>query len=80
MRYKLTIEIETKGKTLEELDAVFSVSSKAHARYGAAQIPYFFKRYFLFQKIQPPQLEDYEDKLYENSNYVNAERDPVRRV
>ncbi|KAI5813056.1 hypothetical protein BZA77DRAFT_285381 [Pyronema omphalodes] len=71
---------ETKGKTLEELDAVFSVSSKAHARYGAAQIPYFFKRYFLFQDVQPPKLEDYEVKLYGNPDYVNAQRDPVRRV
>ncbi|KAE8408951.1 major facilitator superfamily domain-containing protein [Aspergillus pseudonomiae] len=34
---------ETKGKTLEELDQVFSVSTTFHAAYGLRQIPYFFQ-------------------------------------
>jgi hypothetical protein len=34
---------ETKGKTLEELDQVFSVPTHVHAAYGLRQIPYFIK-------------------------------------
>ncbi|KAF2016999.1 putative MFS sugar transporter [Aaosphaeria arxii CBS 175.79] len=49
---------ETKGKTLEELDQIFSVPTHIHARYGLRQIPYFFKRYILWQNVEP-------EKLYE---------------
>lgn len=44
------------GKTLEELDQVFSVPTRVHARYGAKQIPYFFQRYVLWQDVAPPRL------------------------
>ena len=47
---------ETKGKTLEELDQVFSVPSRVHARYGLRQIPYFVKRYLLRQDVEPVDL------------------------
>ncbi|KAF2005149.1 proton myo-inositol cotransporter [Amniculicola lignicola CBS 123094] len=53
---------ETKGKTLEELDQVFSVPTHIHAAYGLRQVPYFFRRYFLRQKIEP-------EKLYEREHY-----------
>lgn len=52
---------ETKGKTLEELDQVFSVPTKFHAKYGLRQIPYFFKRYVLRKPVQP-------EILYEQDN------------
>lgn len=52
---------ETKGKTLEELDQVFSVSTQFHAKYGLRQIPYFLKRYILRQPVQP-------EILYEQDN------------
>ncbi len=38
---------ETKEKTLEELDAVFSVPLASHAAYGRAQLVYFVRRYLL---------------------------------
>lgn len=47
---------ETKGKTLEELDQVFGVSSRDHAIYGLRQVPWFFRRYILRQKIEPVML------------------------
>lgn len=56
---------ETKGKTLEELDQVFSVSSQFHARYGLRQIPYFVKRYLLRRDVKP-------EVLYERDDMVNA--------
>lgn len=52
---------ETKGKTLEELDQVFSVPSRFHAAYGLRQIPYFIKRYILFQDVKPEILYEKED-------------------
>ncbi|KAF2659379.1 putative MFS sugar transporter [Lophiostoma macrostomum CBS 122681] len=51
---------ETKGKTLEELDQVFSVPTYVHAAYGLRQIPYFFRRYLLRQKIEPEKLYERE--------------------
>jgi hypothetical protein len=54
---------ETKGKTLEELDQVFSVPTHVHAAYGLRQIPYFFNRYILRRNVQPEilyQREDYD--------------------
>ncbi|KAF2143248.1 uncharacterized protein K452DRAFT_247645 [Aplosporella prunicola CBS 121167] len=52
---------ETKGKTLEELDQVFSVPTRHHAAYGLRQVGYFFRRYILFQKVQPEILYQMED-------------------
>ena len=60
---------ETKGKTLEELDQVFSVPTRVHAAYGARQIPYFFKRYILRQDIQPEILYERDDVIYEDSTF-----------
>ncbi|MCJ1280731.1 hypothetical protein MMC26_000048 [Xylographa opegraphella] len=53
---------ETKGKTLEELDQVFGMPTHAHAAYGARQIPYFFKRYILRQRIEPERLYEKESE------------------
>ncbi|KAG1848848.1 hypothetical protein C8R48DRAFT_778779 [Suillus tomentosus] len=47
---------ETKDKTLEELDQVFSVPLGTHAAYGLRQIPYGFKKFVLFQNPVPEQL------------------------
>ncbi|KAL2847286.1 hypothetical protein BJX68DRAFT_268149 [Aspergillus pseudodeflectus] len=52
---------ETKGKTLEELDQVFSVSTQFHAKYGLRQIPYFCKRYMLRQPVQAEILYERDD-------------------
>lgn len=51
---------ETKGKTLEELDQVFSVPTRIHASYGLRQIPYFFKRYLLGRHAEPERLYESE--------------------
>lgn len=52
---------ETKAKTLEELDQVFSVPTHIHAAYGLRQVPYFFKRYLLWQHAEPERLYDHDD-------------------
>lgn len=59
---------ETKGKTLEELDQVFSVPSRFHAAYGLRQIPYFFQRYILRQDVEP-------EILYQQEESAPAARD-----
>ncbi|KAI9690870.1 MAG: hypothetical protein M1822_008489 [Bathelium mastoideum] len=41
---------ETKEKTLEELDAVFEVSTTQQAAFGIRQAVWFVRRYLLFQK------------------------------
>ncbi|KAL6851776.1 sugar transporter domain-containing protein [Trichoderma novae-zelandiae] len=59
---------ETKQKTLEELDYVFSVSDRRHARYQLTEVlPWWFKRYVCFQKNGPcPKL--YHDENAENTD------------
>jgi sugar porter (SP) family MFS transporter len=57
---------ETKGKTLEELDQVFSVPSHVHAAYGLRQIPYFFGRYVLRRDLKPEIL--YEREAYDHTD------------
>jgi hypothetical protein len=51
---------ETKGKTLEELDQVFSVPTRVHAAYGLRQISYFLKRYVLRRKVEAENLFDWD--------------------
>jgi hypothetical protein len=54
---------ETKGKTLEELDQVFSVSTTFHAKYGLRQIPYFVNRYLLRRNVKPEILYEKEEMV-----------------
>lgn len=60
---------ETKGKTLEELDQVFSVPTRLHAMYGLKQVPYFFKRYLLRQHVEPQRLYEQEDMSDPDTGY-----------
>ncbi|ERS96355.1 hypothetical protein HMPREF1624_07265 [Sporothrix schenckii ATCC 58251] len=80
---------ETKAKTLEELDAVFSVSFRTRMAYGWAQFGYFIRRYIFFggssvtapsepiaeefKHIQPHELDE---KQYQQE----TQRDPTARV
>ena len=60
---------ETKGKTLEELDQVFSVSTKAHAAYGIRQVGYFFRRFILRQHVEPEVLWQDEEEVFRDLGY-----------
>ena len=73
---------ETKGKTLEELDQVFSVPTHVHAAYGLRQVPYFIRRYILRQSVQPERLyERDDDDLGTTEPTTNARfDDPEKRV
>ncbi|KAI5984767.1 hypothetical protein EDC04DRAFT_2914118 [Pisolithus marmoratus] len=59
---------ETKGRTLEELDQVFSVPLRVHAAYGLRQIPYGIKKFILFQNPTPEELYQPESDSEVNSN------------
>ncbi|CAK5263294.1 unnamed protein product [Mycena citricolor] len=52
---------ETKGRTLEELDQVFSLPMRDHAAYGLRQVPYGFRKFVLRQPVVA-------EKLYESPN------------
>jgi hypothetical protein len=51
---------ETKSRSLEELDAVFSVSTHKQAAHGLKQIPWFIQRYFFGRKVEMKPLIDFE--------------------
>lgn len=55
---------ETKMRSLEELDYVFAVPMRVHARYqGMKVLPWWVKRYVLMQKNAPePMLYHFEEK------------------
>lgn len=51
---------ETKGRSLEELDAVFSVPTHKQASHGLKQIPWFIQRYIFRRKVEMEPLIDFE--------------------
>lgn len=72
---------ETKGKTLEELDQVFSVSTRVHAKYGARQVPYFFNRYILRKDVEPERLYDEGNVQHAPSSFSQEQKvDATERV
>jgi MFS family permease len=76
---------ETKGKTLEELDQVFGISTRRHAAWGWKSLVYFLRRYVLFQRsaVKPVLLENEdEDFKHEMSGFDSreTEADATRRV
>ncbi|KAK4971238.1 hypothetical protein LTR66_011451 [Elasticomyces elasticus] len=60
---------ETKQRTLEELDYVFALSTRTHARFQMRQaLPWWFKRWVLFRKDTPnPRLYRFHDDDDDNS-------------
>ena len=44
---------ETKGLTLEELDAVFDVGNRQHAKYYMQKLPWYFKKWVLRKDVEP---------------------------
>jgi sugar porter (SP) family MFS transporter len=72
---------ETKGKTLEELDQVFGVSTRRHAAWGAASFVCFCRRWLLFQKsaVMPTLVED-ETEHEKESFAQEREKNPTHRV
>ncbi|KAJ7436908.1 hypothetical protein B0H11DRAFT_2255813 [Mycena galericulata] len=71
---------ETKGRTLEELDQVFSLPMRQHAAYGLRQVPYGFKKFILRQNVQAGKLYEEDDDGFdgeserERGNLVKREK------
>ena len=66
--------VETRGRTLEELDYVFSVPTIKHASYQLTEwLPWFFKRYIL--RIKSARREP----LYHFEGVAASESDLVHR-
>lgn len=72
---------ETKEKTLEELDSVLNVPLRVHARYGLAQLYYFFNRYVFWRGVDPPVVPHDETLVHSGRAMApRAQHDPVARV
>lgn len=72
---------ETKSKTLEELDQVFSIPTRAHAAWGMKQFVYFFRRYFFFQDVEAPKLLKDETVEHERDSFSQETKaNPTDRV
>jgi hypothetical protein len=67
---------ETKGVTLEELDEVFSVSTRKHAAYGLRQVPYAFRRYALRDRSAKPE----QIYSFDMEEAKNRKVDPEKQV
>jgi len=68
---------ETKQRSLEELDYVFGVPTRTHARYQLFTVlPWWFKRWVLFQKNTPPCPDLY--KFEENYTETESDRDEAK--
>ena len=48
---------ETQGKSLEALDATFSIPTRVHAAHGWAQFKWALGADFLFRRARPPKLD-----------------------
>ncbi|KFY97469.1 hypothetical protein V500_02047 [Pseudogymnoascus sp. VKM F-4518 (FW-2643)] len=69
---------ETKGKTLEELDVVFGVSSRSFALYGLKQLGYFLKGGKLNRRLERPGEPvgepEYDEKTFQREVEVVEDR------
>ncbi|KAJ7463227.1 hypothetical protein FB451DRAFT_463887 [Mycena latifolia] len=59
---------ETKGRTLEELDQVFSVPMRTHAAYGLRQVPYGIRKFLLRQDVKAEMLYEGDDDSIDGAN------------
>lgn len=55
---------ETKNRTLEELDVVFSVSSTEHATYYTKKLPWYWKKKVMRGDVEPfPELIEIDSDM-----------------
>ena len=60
--YQSPPPIETKQRTLEELDYVFAVPTSRHVSYQAKTfLPYWIKRYIFFQNVELEPLYNFDE-------------------
>ncbi|KAJ6628160.1 hypothetical protein B0H10DRAFT_1991661 [Mycena sp. CBHHK59/15] len=59
---------ETKGRTLEELDQVFSLPMRDHAAYGLRQVPYGIRKFVLRQDVKAENLYELDDESIEGES------------
>ncbi|KAI4600293.1 hypothetical protein KJ359_000647 [Pestalotiopsis sp. 9143b] len=73
---------ETKGKTLEELDAVFNVPVRSLNSYGIKQFFYFWGHYVLRRDIEPPKVPSALDTVEYTEKQFTREKqhEPSARV
>ncbi|KAI5290771.1 hypothetical protein KEM54_000500 [Ascosphaera aggregata] len=65
---------ETKGKTLEELDSVFSLPTTTRARYALANLKYLVQKRVLRREVSEPQMSSWEKQNCFYDRTPSAER------
>ncbi|KAJ7036736.1 putative polyol transporter 6 [Mycena alexandri] len=65
---------ETKGRTLEKLDQVFSVPMRDHAAYGLRQMPYGIRKFVLRQNVTAERLYEADDDSLDGAELVRREK------
>ncbi|KZZ86643.1 MFS sugar transporter [Ascosphaera apis ARSEF 7405] len=68
---------ETKGKTLEELDEVFSMSTTMRVKFASANIKYFVQRHILRRHVSKPKLSNIEKRPCAYDRTPSVERASV---
>lgn len=64
---------ETKNLTLEELDSVFAMKNRDHAGYYLQKLPWYLKKYLLFQDVAPfPPLYEFSSTHGHNTGGLSA--------
>ncbi|KAI1210457.1 uncharacterized protein F4807DRAFT_67183 [Annulohypoxylon truncatum] len=73
---------ETKEKTLEELDAVFSVPLRRFMRYGLSQFFYFWNHYIFQRNVPAPKVPTIADDIVYTEHQFSEEKthDATARV
>lgn len=64
---------ETKGLTLEELDNVFSVGNREHAKYYTEKLPWYMNKYLLRKDVAPyEELYQFADPAAESERKASV--------
>lgn len=59
---------ETKNLTLEELDMVFGISNRQHAKYFMKKLPWYLNKYILRRDVTPmPELYEFDTRADETA-------------
>jgi hypothetical protein len=78
------VYVETKQRTLEELDYVFAVPTRTFAKYQTTKwLPYMIKRYILFQrhaKLEPLYHFDKVEHHHETEGKTEGKTEGVTSV
>jgi hypothetical protein len=70
---------ETKALTLEELDTVFNVGNRQHAKYYTEKLPWYVGKHIMSRDMMPvPPMYEFEEETETRHNSVVDEKTAPR--